>query len=201
MAMSYCKLIQLRQALKYFHRSLSSLPSTKPAGLTQASKTNNKTSLEEKKETGIVVEEEKEKGLTFELPKDPPRTERYTTFELFNSDTNLAINVLSVLNSVTFTPYGLKKAWSEMQANKLLHSQMYIKERAEFLGPELATAHFVCFRGGKVRFHGENEWIAKDPDSDLMENIPNIYVDFMKVEAVDCSKMPLIYEGLENMST
>ena len=213
--MSYSRLLQLKHQFKYFQRlcTTSNIKSTNSSNtytLPTSAEKNVRSAVilkkEEKclttdeKEEKSVTFEERQKQITYELPQVPVKTDRATAMELFHTDYNLAINVISALNSVQFTPYGLKKAWNEIQELKLLRSQEYIKERAEFLGPELATAHFVCYRGGKVRFHGEEQWIAKDPDSDLMENLPNIYVDFYKMEAVDCSKMTIIYEGLENMS-
>lgn len=196
MALSYSRLIQVRLALKYFHRSCGTAPNPKPTtSLSQTGRLDNNKLMTEGKNDKLATYP------TYELPKPTPRSELKTGMELFKSDYNLAINVISTLNSIQFTPYGLKKYWSELQENNLLASQVYIKERAEFLGPELATAHFVCFRGGKIRFQGQDEWIVKDPEDDLMEKLlPCYYVEHLKTEAVDCSKMTLVYEGLENMS-
>ena len=193
MAMSYSRLTQLRLSLKYFRRSCASLPSPKPPTSTPqiAKVEHGKAVVEEKKE---------EDRVTYELPKSIYFDETKTGFQLFASKKNHAIEVISILNAIEYTPYGIKKLWNDLKESKLIRSQLYIKERAEFLGPELATAHFVCFRGGKVRFYGQEDWIVQDPDSDIIPNLPRFYVESYKMEAVDCSKMTLIYEGLENMS-
>lgn len=203
MAMSYCKMLTVRRGLQSFQKSYSNLTSsstTKSSNAIQANVQANNLIINQKKDNHLITDEGGEKRMTYELPKEPPRMERYMASELFTLDYNIVAKMLSTLNAVQFTPYGVKKAWNEFQYNLLLQSQAYVKERAEFLGPELATAYFVCYRGGKVRFYGEKEWTVKDPKSYVMENIPNIYVDFYKVEAVDCSKMEILYEGLENIS-
>ena len=77
--------------------------------------------------------------------------------------------------------------------------QMFIPERHEILGNDLATAHFVVARGGKVRFQGSNEWLKFNEEEDMMPDMPNRYVHGMFLEAVDCEGMNLYYEGLENL--
>ncbi|XP_057365246.1 distal membrane-arm assembly complex protein 2-like [Daphnia carinata] len=190
MAISYSRLIQLRLAQKCFQRSCRSVSRQRPiAASSQISKIDHKKMIEpEKKEDRVI----------YELPKVHVE-EKKTALALFSSDTNYGIKVIEVINAIKFTPYGIRQAWDIFQEDKLLRSQVYIKERAEFLGPELATAHFLCYRGGKVRFHGQEDWITQDPDSDTLTSLPKFYVGSYKVEAADCSKMTLIYEGLENM--
>ena len=190
--MSYSRLTQLRLSLKYF-RSCTSTSSTRPTtSISQIAKVGN--------DKAVVEEKKKEDRVTYELPEAMFVENKKTAFQLFSSKTNYAIEVISVLNAVQFTPYGIKKAWMDWNEEKLIRSQLHIKERAEFLGPEIATAHFVCFRGGKVRFYGHKDWIVEDPNSDVIPNLPKFYVESYKMEAVDCSKMNLVYEGLENMS-
>lgn len=172
-------------------RRFSSLPQRK-SDLSKAKK---------QEESTTNTPTEQEKRVTYELPKAPPNYERKTFLQLFGNDYNLAVNVISFMNAVKFTPYGLKKAWKDIGDQMLHISQKYVPERAQFLGPELATAHFVCYRGGKVKFYNRANWFSKDPDSEEVENLPRFFNSDYKVEAVDCSKMELIYEGLENMST
>lgn len=192
--MSYSRLTQLRLSLKHFRRSCTSTSNTRPtAGISQIAKLgNDKAEVEKKKE--------EEDRVIYELPKAMYAENKKTVFQLFSSQKNYAIEVISVLNAIEFSPYGVKKAWSDWKEDKLVRSQLYVKERAEFLGPEIATGHFVCFRGGKVRFYGHKDWIVEDPDSDMIPNLPRFYLESYKMEAVDCSKMTLVYEGLENMS-
>ena len=129
----------------------------------------------------------------------PEEKEHLSALQLFSSEYNIGINVITLLNSIQFTPYGLKHFWSERKWSRLLMSQAYVPERAAFLGPELAAAHFVCFRGGKVRFHSQPDWVVKDPEDDYMANLPRFFDPSYKMEALDCSKMTLVYEGLQNI--
>ena len=190
--MSYSRLFKLKLALKCFNRSSGNAP--KQTSLSQTGRLDNNKLLQEEKNDKLASLPK------YQLPTGSKRDEK-TVMEYFKSDYNLALEVVTTLNRIQFTSYGLRKYWNELQESKLLASQAYVKERAEFLGPELATAHFVCFRGGKIRFHGQDEWIAKDPEDLFMDDLlPRYHVEHLKVESVDCSKMTLVYEGLENMS-
>ncbi|GFR25394.1 distal membrane-arm assembly complex protein 2 [Trichonephila clavata] len=84
------------------------------------------------------------------------------------------------------------KKMKEMQEN-----QKYISTRHRILGPDLATAHFIIARGGKVKFKGHEEWVTFEHL--LKEKIPSSYVPGFYVEELDASNLPLCYEGFENM--
>ncbi|XP_071534717.1 uncharacterized protein [Panulirus ornatus] len=78
-----------------------------------------------------------------------------------------------------------------------LVDQSYRKERVATLGFDLAAAHFLVYRGGKVRFRNAQEWCQKDEDGEydlLRHYTPDVFV-----EALDASEVNLLYEGLENM--
>lgn len=78
-----------------------------------------------------------------------------------------------------------------------LVDQSYRKERVATLGFDLAAAHFLVYRGGKVRFKNAQEWCQKDEDGEydlLRHYTPDVFV-----EALDASEVNLLYEGLENM--
>ena len=77
---------------------------------------------------------------------------------------------------------------------------MYLPQRAKMLGSDLAAAHFVAFRGGKVKFQGQDEWHAMEKNSDELPTLPRFYDPNWKTEALDCAGMKLVYEGLPNMS-
>ncbi|KAF2353052.1 Leucine-rich repeat [Trinorchestia longiramus] len=107
------------------------------------------------------------------------------------------------LDNVEFMRKVLKvdvEALKEFSAEKLLESdtedQMYRVERERMVGPELAAAHFIVFRGGRVRFHGHSEWVKKDENDEY--NLPREKVDNLFVEDIDASSTDLLYEGLEN---
>lgn len=65
------------------------------------------------------------------------------------------------------------------------------------MGSDLAAAHFVVHRGGKVRFVGHKDWTQKDKDDEY--DLPKLYDETYRVEAIDFEGMDLFYEGLENV--
>jgi len=75
-------------------------------------------------------------------------------------------------------------------------SQMFLRERLEALGPDLAAAHFLCHRNCKVRFKGHKHWTELEPDGTL--KIPATYVPGWYIEAIEASTAELVYEGLQN---
>ncbi|XP_011254274.1 distal membrane-arm assembly complex protein 2 [Camponotus floridanus] len=77
------------------------------------------------------------------------------------------------------------------------HNQRFIPERHEVLGTDLAAAHFIVFRGGRVKFKGNTYWVKKDEKGSY--DLPNIYDHHYILEAVDASKVNLYYEGLSNL--
>lgn len=74
--------------------------------------------------------------------------------------------------------------------------QVFIPERHETLGADLATAHFIVFRGGKVRFRGNSQWI--EYDEKVLLNLPGKFDPTYVLEAVDVNGFDLHYEGLSN---
>ncbi|XP_030749634.1 distal membrane-arm assembly complex protein 2 [Sitophilus oryzae] len=89
----------------------------------------------------------------------------------------------------------LKKWWMNSNEHKEVYLQHYIPERHQILGPELAAAHFIVYRGGSVKFHGQEEWIKADNGK---YELPSMYQE-MYLERMDCTDMNLHYEGLENL--
>lgn len=67
------------------------------------------------------------------------------------------------------------------------------------MGNNLAAAHFIVHRGGRIRFEGEQNWTQKDENENY--TLPNKYVHGLFVEHIDCEKMKprIYYEGLENI--
>lgn len=73
--------------------------------------------------------------------------------------------------------------------------QAFNPERHEILGADLATAHFLVARGGRVRFRGNIYWTE---NKDLSK-LPNTYDPYYIIEAVDVNGFDLYYEGLSNL--
>ena len=59
--------------------------------------------------------------------------------------------------------------------------QKFNPMRHAILGPDLATAHFITFRGGRVKFVGHTEWWLEN------NNLPNSYEDGYIIEKIDAS--------------
>lgn len=77
------------------------------------------------------------------------------------------------------------------------HLQRFIPERHEILGTDLATAHFIICRDGRVKFKGNTYWTKKDEKGSY--NLPNQYDSRFILEAVDAQNTDLYYEGLSNL--
>lgn len=88
--------------------------------------------------------------------------------------------------------------WFEHQIT--VHSkleQRFIPERHMVLGADLATAHFIVHRGGRVKFRGNTHWTEKDEKGSC--DLPDKYDSHYILEAVDASNTDLYYEGLSNL--
>lgn len=66
------------------------------------------------------------------------------------------------------------------------------------LGFDLAAAHFIVHRGGRVRFQGRQEWVEQDEDG--LYDLARSFQFGVYVEEIDASPVNLMYEGLESMS-
>lgn len=69
------------------------------------------------------------------------------------------------------------------------------KDRVAALGFDLAAAHFIVHRGGKVRFKGSQEWTQQNEDEKY--DLPGHYNENLVIEAIDASETNILYEGIE----
>lgn len=87
--------------------------------------------------------------------------------------------------------------WYKHQKVELAKSQQaFIPERHEILGADLATAHFIVHRGGRVKFRNSTYWVERDEKG--MVKLPTSYDSRYILEAVDVNGFDLHYEGLSN---
>ncbi|XP_064621985.1 distal membrane-arm assembly complex protein 2-like [Lineus longissimus] len=90
--------------------------------------------------------------------------------------------------------------WARNKKQQLLVvDQRYNSKRLQLLGPELAAAHFVCPRGGTVKFEGNDRWFTKDPKDGLVPFLPNTKTPGIHVEAIDLSGVHIVFEGFDNL--
>ncbi|XP_074594087.1 distal membrane arm assembly component 2 [Brevipalpus obovatus] len=90
---------------------------------------------------------------------------------------------------VRYKPIERKQLWDEKQLMK----QAFDPIRHGTLGPDLATSHFVVYRGGKVRFKDHDKWCV------LYQSLPNSMDKKLRVVELDASLCNLAYEGLDNL--
>lgn len=98
---------------------------------------------------------------------------------------------------IDLSPSAIKAWWIRMKKEKTLVMQYYLPERSQMLGNELAAAHFIVYRGGAVKFFDDDKWIKADSFGNY--SLPAHYDGSKVLEAIDCSKMELYYEGLSNI--
>lgn len=78
-------------------------------------------------------------------------------------------------------------------------NQGYIADRVKILGSDLGAAHFVIYRGGAIRFRGQEDFIRwTNKKEEYHTNLPETYDPNYFVEAIDVSDLMLYYEGIEN---
>uniref|UniRef100_A0A1L8E048 Putative atp synthase subunit s-like protein n=1 Tax=Nyssomyia neivai TaxID=330878 RepID=A0A1L8E048_9DIPT len=126
------------------------------------------------------------------------RKEWTSKFGLFAPENENADFITMMQQPWDLSVTGMKRWYARKKERINRITQSYIPERHDMLGSDLAAAHFIVFRGGRVKFVGSKEWIKMEKDS-IDCNLPKFYDLKYKVEALDCSQMLLYYEGLENL--
>ncbi|XP_033212641.1 distal membrane-arm assembly complex protein 2 [Belonocnema kinseyi] len=96
---------------------------------------------------------------------------------------------------IDFSIAGIKRFFAEAKVDFKKDNQKFIKERLEILGADLAAAHFLLFRGGKVRFRGHTAWMKPED----YPHLPTVFDAKYILDAIDCTGMELFYEGLLNL--
>lgn len=94
-----------------------------------------------------------------------------------------------------FTPDSLREHFTKKGLEAARYEQRYVKERHEILGSNLATAHFLVHRKGRVKFKGNDEWITEEND-----DLPQTYDDNYQLTHIDATGCQFYYEALDNFS-
>lgn len=94
-----------------------------------------------------------------------------------------------------FSFNNMEKWLKHMIEKTTIKDQSYNKQRHCILGNDLAAAHFLLYRGGKVKFKNHTEWLQEN----AKDSIPNVYDPNYYVEAIDLNGFNIYYEGLENL--
>lgn len=96
-----------------------------------------------------------------------------------------------------FSIYNIRKWYAHTQVVIDKQNQEFIPERHHILGADLATAHFVIHRDGKVRFQGDTYWTVLEANDS--HRLPHKYDPLYIIEAVDINGFNLYYDGLSNL--
>lgn len=98
-------------------------------------------------------------------------------------------------NDTDFNLSNIAKWFKHQKTEYAKTSQSFDPLRHEILGADLATAHFLIHRGGRVKFKANTYWT----DRDKKDSLPNTYNPNYILEAVDVNGFDLYYEGLSNL--
>lgn len=144
--------------------------------------------------------DESKKKLIWRLKPFEKKDAWYSKFKLFLQDDKEDVKemyITKLQQPFSLKPSNIKKWWVENREKQERYLQQFIPDRHRILGNDLAAAHFLCYRSGRVRFCGEDNWI-KQNDYDEVP-LPDRYVEGMFLEAIDCEGVEIYYEGLENL--
>lgn len=101
--------------------------------------------------------------------------------------------VVKASRKFDFSDEGMNEWYRHENYKQEKERQKFNPMRHGILGPDLASAHFVAYRGGRVKFIGHSEWwLDKD-------NLPKSYEDGYIVEKIDASAIGLNCEGVTNL--
>ncbi|KAL8619789.1 hypothetical protein ACOMHN_025875 [Nucella lapillus] len=116
----------------------------------------------------------------------------------YSSREGIPREILTMLTQDYVWNWGGVKAFMESSRwMALKHDHRFIPERHRVLGPDLATAHFVVGRGGRVKVSGREAWVQRDKQGNAY--MPNNYVPGLHLEAIDCTGVQMSYVAFDNM--
>ncbi|XP_076463552.1 distal membrane-arm assembly complex protein 2-like [Babylonia areolata] len=116
----------------------------------------------------------------------------------YTSKEGIPRDVMTMLSQdYTWTWKGMRSFMETSRWMALKEDHKFIPERHRVLGPDLATAHFLVKRGGRVKFEGRGMWYQRDKEGNMY--LPNQFVPDLHLEAVDCTGMQMSYVAFDNM--
>lgn len=144
-------------------------------------------------------EREKESWKTESEKEELPKGEWRSFFHYFAPKKGITIDVVHHLQKgFDLRPKALQKWLKKIKQKRSENDQVFRKDRVAALGFDLAAAHFIVHRGGKVRFKDSQEWTQQDEDEEY--DLPGHYNENFAVEAIDASETNILYEGFECIS-
>ncbi|XP_018568499.1 distal membrane-arm assembly complex protein 2 [Anoplophora glabripennis] len=121
----------------------------------------------------------------------------YNFLRTFYKEDNNRSVLKTLQTPIDVSPSSIKNWWSSKTEERDIILQSYLPQRNQMLGNELAAAHFIVHRGGSVKFFNEEKWIKANEHNEY--TLPKFYEEGKILEAIDCSDMNLMYEGLVNL--
>jgi len=146
-----------------------------------------------------ISNKEKESWGTPPEKMEIPEHEWKSMFHYFEPKKGISIDFVHRLQKgYDISPQGFKNWYLRKKEEKNKFTQTYMSERVQALGFDLAAAHFIVFRGGRVQFKGAKIWTSQDEDGEY--TLPGRYQEGIHIEALDASGTTLVYEGFECLS-
>ncbi|VDL97483.1 unnamed protein product [Schistocephalus solidus] len=105
---------------------------------------------------------------------------------------------LKMTNYYDWTMEGFAESARKRMLARNKRRQMISTESIQHLGLDLAVAHMICNLGGRVQFVGSDRWFQRYNHGP--SELPNCYAGDLKLEAIDASGTPIIYEGFKSSS-
>lgn len=118
-----------------------------------------------------------------------------TWLKIFNNPSKTKKKYVLLGTKLQTGPIHIGRWWKKHKINFIKHEQQFMAERHEILGCDLAAAHFLVHRSGKVKFLGDDSWIKRDKEQ---YQLPEKYDPHYRLTHVDASGITFYYEGLEN---
>ncbi|XP_011867996.1 PREDICTED: ATP synthase subunit s-like protein [Vollenhovia emeryi] len=103
----------------------------------------------------------------------------------------------SAAKETDFSLINIGKWYKHQLATYSKITQQFQPERHDILGADLATAHFLVSRGGRIKFRGHDHWVERDEKGAY--DLPGTYNPNYVLEEADASGVDLYYEGLSNL--
>lgn len=144
--------------------------------------------------------DESRKKMLWRIKPEDRKGAWYTNFKLFMQDDDekaKEVVMTKLQKPMNLRPSAIKKYWKKIYEKRERYMQQHIPERHNILGNDLAAAHFIVFRKGKVKFQDQHQWTMMDENEEY--DLPSRYQHGMFVEHIDCEGMRIYYEGLDNI--
>lgn len=125
-----------------------------------------------------------------------PKEEWSSFFHYFAPEKGINVDIVhSLQKPINLSPKAIQQWYKRWSSAKAVFDQSFLEDRVAALGCELAAAHFIVYRGGRIRVKGSEEWITMDKGG--YDNLPRHFTPGFFVDSIDASGTGLLYEGLE----